>query len=890
MRYFVIHPMSETGTDYRWTVHDTATDGVIDAFHGTFEEVYPAFLKHYHYEPIFIEKISDKYPIDDLVEELGYAPMDERRFIDEKRLSQMIFPKKSSSGKSSNKEVPFDRQVMALMSVISSLPLITLQVMADAYADWEALQSLLNEWILQRMKEEGSREKEVHVVHELAFKPVARFDDSEAFDNESIEGDLSGFADRCVQLFTDQTRNHAGLPFEDRPGQLQMMKHVAEALAEDLLLVIEAGTGTGKSLAYLLPSALFAKKTNEKVLIATHTIALQEQLRSKDIPILLSLLDEPLNVAILKGRNHYLCMRKLSRYLRSAGELTITERDFMFKIAVWITETESGDREEISLSGNELESWRLVQSETETCINKKCPFFRHCYYFSARQKASEAHIVLTNHSLILSDLAADHRILPNYSHLVIDEAHHLEDQATKQFGAEITQFELQKTLDRVAGSRGMLPDLQRSLAAYNASHQGEWQRLIAQAEQLQRLVLQATEDMKSFWTHLGSWIKHHHGKSEIRVTRQMVEEFSYRKLKDAASWLSQTRKQMAQSHSEWEQQRMDVDTENPIFERLEDVAGRIKELVYGLQICVDVALAQLPESDYVGWVTKRETGDFFSLHLAPLSVAKILKHELFDDKSSVILTSATLAVAGKFQYLEDRTGLALLKETGRVEEAQVVSPFSYREQALLCVPSDIPEVKDEPKFSEAVAASIINIATFTKGRTMVLFTSRQMLKTVHERVEQPLAKLGITTLAQGIHDHRRTWLLERFKSSSFTVLMGVDSFWEGVDVQGEALTSLIIVKLPFPVPSHPIIEARSELIRQNGKQPFREYSIPQAVIKFTQGFGRLIRAKTDRGVIYVLDKRIVTERYGRLFLESIPEVPLLNQTLDTIYEEAEKFI
>ncbi len=891
MRYFIIHPRVETNTEYTFTEHDAQTDTIISTIQGTFDDVYPIFLKDYHNAPIFINQIRSKLLMDVLVEELGYMPIEERLFIDVSRLSQILLPKKSSKGNTESTEEPLVSQVSTMLSIIGSLPLITLQVMADAYADWIALQAILNEWILLRMKEEGAREKQVTVVHELAFQPVAQFETSiELMDDDPFDEDFGNFADKCTHFFTEQTHRMLGLTFEDRPGQLQMMKKVAQALSSDLLLVIEAGTGTGKSLAYLLPSALFAMATGEKVLVATHTIALQEQLRTKDIPILLSMLDEPLNVAILKGRNHYLCMRKLARYMRSSNDLTRAERDFMFKLAIWISETESGDREEISLTGNEVESWRLVQSETETCLNKKCPFFRHCYYFSARQKAAEAHIVLANHSLILSDLAADHRILPNYRHLVIDEAHHLEDQATKQFGAEITQFELQKILDRVAGSRGMLPDLHRSLVMYNASQQGQLQRLQVQVEQLQRITLQATEDMKTFWTFLGSWLKHHYGKSEIRITKQMVEEISYQELKDATNWLSQTRKQLAQSHTEFERLRMDLDTEDPLYDRLEELSGRIKELIFGQQICVDVVLAQLSESDYVGWVTKRDTGDAYSLHLAPLSVAKILKQELFEDKSSVILTSATLAVAGTFQYLEDRTGLAMLKDTGRVAEAQVTSPFSYRDQALLCVPSDMPDVRSEPHFSEAVAASIIKIATLTKGRTMALFTSRLMLREVHERLEQPLTELGITTLAQGIHDHRRTLLLERFKSSTPTVLLGLDSFWEGVDVQGEALTSLIIVKLPFPVPSHPIIEARSELIKQNGKQPFREYSIPQAVIRFTQGFGRLIRAQTDRGVIFVLDKRIVTERYGRLFLESIPNVPLFNQPLENIYEQAKKYI
>ena len=905
LRYFIIHPVTDFNIEFAFSEHDSTTNEIISVLSGPFADVYPEFLKQYHENPLFLDNLSNKRKLDNNVDNLGYAPLSDRHIVSWQRLARILLPHQSHfentelekwaqsfSLATSDPSPLWPMQLVSqLLYVISILPLTTLQTMADAYPDWIVFQEILHEWILLRMHKEGKREGQVKVIHELAFRPVARFASLPEIDEtEEWATDINQFDEYCHDVFWQRTHDLSDVAFEERSGQLQMIKSVAKALSDDQLLIIEAGTGTGKSLAYLMPSALFSTMTGEKVLIATHTIALQEQLRKKDIPIMQSLLEEKVNVAILKGRNHYLCMRKLSRHLRSQGELTIGERDFIFKIAIWISDTEAGDREEISLVGNETDNWRLIQSETETCINKKCPFFKHCYYFSARQKAAEAHLVLANHSLVLSDLATDHRILPSYQRLVIDEAHHLEDQATQQFGAEVTQFEMQKIMERIAGARGILPDLRRSLVAFAAAHDGATQTLTLQVEQLQRLVIQTMEDMKAFWIKMSTWVSNQSGKTEIRITQKKVEDNNYKELKEATNWLAKTRKQLAQSHMEWDQLRTDIEVDDPLFDRLEDTSGRIKELLHGQQICIDVALAQLPEADYVGWVTVRESSESLSLHLAPLSVSRLLKRELFEDKSTVILTSATLAVASTFEYLKDRTGLALLKETGRVIEQQVASPFSYSKQALLCVPIDLPDVKTEPAFTNGVADAIIKIATLTQGRTMVLFTSKQMLREVHNKLEIPLLQMGITTLAQGIHDHRRTRLLEQFKSSSQTVLLGLDSFWEGVDVQGDALTSLIIVKLPFPVPSHPIIEARSELIRQNGKQPFREYSIPKAVIRFTQGFGRLIRAKSDHGVVFVLDKRIITERYGRLFLDSLPTLPILDQSLEAVCMEAKKYI
>ncbi len=881
MRYFLLHkdPSDLVAT---MTVRDLSAESE-ETLSGRFQDVFTEFLKRYRQNPVLVDNLTEMRKWDRLAETLGYDAFDASFVLDGRRLKQVLFPRRDPTS------TPLSELSKQLLSVLGELPLITLQTMADAYPDWLALQTILNEWMLLRMKEVGLREEQVSVLHELAFRPVPSLLSGETEDDEVAPTNLEIFANSCRQTFLERTRQTQTNAFEDRPGQLQMLESVANALAYDQLLVIEAGTGTGKSLAYLLPSALFAQATREKVLVATHTIALQEQLRTKDIPLLQSLIGDDLRVALLKGRNHYVCLRKVARYTHSPEELLDGARDFVVKVSVWLSETDAGDREELSMTADEVEHWRLIQSETETCLNKKCPFFRHCYYFSAHERANEAHIVLANHSLVLSDLMTDHRILPAYQRLVLDEAHHLEDQATKQFGAEVTQFELQKLMDRLAGTHGILPDLRRGLAAYAQANSGEGQRLIPQVEQLNRLVTQAIDDTKAFFTALNAWLKQSSSKSEQRLTTTVVQSSAYQYTLDAVETLLQTNRQLATSLAELQLLIDNIEVEESLFERLEEVAGRGRELTHGLQVCIDVAGARAPETDFVGWAAKA-AGDRVSLHLAPLSVAHILERDLFANKATVVLTSATLAVANSFQYLEDRVGLTPFKAKERLDERLVASPFAYREQALLCVPNDFPDVRDEAAFTAAVAEAIVAIGTMTRGRTMALFTSRQMLKQVHTVVEDLLKDEGIATLAQGIHDHRRSRLLEQFKVGNRTVLFGLDSFWEGVDVQGEALTSLIIVKLPFPVPSHPIMEARSELLRRQGKQPFREYSIPQAVIRFTQGFGRLIRSQSDRGVVFVLDKRIVTERYGRVFIESLPDIPVISGSLGSLCQKAKAYL
>lgn len=891
MRYFVIYSTKQL--DYPWIIAelDTELEQPKVVLSGSFLDIYSEFLKKFQHQPIFIDKMSSQKRLIDDIEDLGYDPIPERYFISWIWLAQIVFPKHRPESFHHLPNTAPEHAVRHMLTTLKSLPFTTLQSFADICVDVPVFQEIVQELLLQNMQSASPREQFVEVLHNVAFQPVT-IDMSPA----TIESDdddhliLDDFSEYCTEFYRQRLREWTGTSLEDRPGQLELIKSVANALAEDQILIAEAGTGTGKSLAYLLPAALFSRQTGEKAVISTHTIALQEQLRKKDLPMLRALLREPIRYAILKGRNHYLCLRKLARHLHSQVELTHGERDFVLKTAVWVTETVAGDREEIALSAQELTYWQLVQSETESCINKKCPFFRFCYYFSAKQLAADADLILVNHSLVLSDLATENRILPRYKRLILDEAHHLEDQATKHFGTEVFQFDLTKIIERTAGSRGLLPDLRRNLVVVAANSGGIAQTLLQQLEQMERIIQQIGDDLKKFWSELTNWSQQLPLKSEMRITGSVVAEKPYEKVNEAAKWLGETRKQLAQSYQKLEELRLDLAVEDPFFDRVADLAGRINELLHGLQVCVHVALVELPENEYVGWVATGGQGKNMSLQLAPLSVALVLKRELFSDKDTVVLTSATLSVAKSFHYIKQRTGLALLEGTERITEKRMESPFSYSQQALLCIPDDLPDVRSDAMFIQAAAEAIIHIAKISAGRTMVLFTSRQMLQQVYQLTQHALAEHQLILLAQGIHDHRRTHLLEQFRNTARTILFGLDSFWEGVDVQGEALTSLIIVKLPFPVPSHPVVEARSELIRQAGKQPFYEYSIPQAVIRFTQGFGRLIRAQSDHGVVFVLDKRIITERYGHIFLKSLPDIPILRGTLAETCKTAQDYV
>jgi predicted DnaQ family exonuclease/DinG family helicase len=666
--------------------------------------------------------------------------------------------------------------------------------------------------------------------------------------------------------------------FERRPEQVAMAGAVAEALSDGGRLIVEAGTGTGKSLAYLVPAACYALRNNARVLVTTNTINLQEQIIGKDVAELRRLLDAgapadvrartaDLRVSQLKGRRNYVCLQRLAA-MRRAGAQTDAEARFLTRLLLWLQVSDTGDRSELSLRPEEEPLWNRVCAQDTTCFAGPSYYVRNgeCRLLQARKRAEASHIVVANHALLLSDLAAGGRALPPYDHLIVDEAHNLEDEATNQFGFQAGQGHFAEHLDRLAlhgagregGLAATVHDALRMVPADSpASHIHTLaDTLAAKVEHARALIPEVFARVHTFVAN--------HGEGN--------GEYDNRLLLTAAK---RAQPEWAQVELAWENMRLALLQVEDALVRLKvgladagsadilDYDGLVSAVAAaaqdGLRLRQGVdAIIERHESDRIAWITTNRLTGAVSFSSAPLNVGEVLEDYLFGRKASVVLTSATLSTGGSFQYVKERLGLT------DADELMLGSPFDYKRAALVLLPTDIPE-PNRPDYQRAVEEAVVDLCTATKGRALVLFTSHSALRATHAGVRRRLERAGVRVLGQGI-DGTPKELLGALRAHPQTVLLGTSSFWEGVDVVGEALSLLVIAKLPFSVPTDPVFSARAALF----DEPFMEYALPQAVLRFKQGFGRLIRHRSDRGVMVVLDRRLRSKNYGRLFLESLP--------------------
>ncbi len=659
--------------------------------------------------------------------------------------------------------------------------------------------------------------------------------------------------------------------YEPRAEQAAMAEAVARALGSPdgggsangggpRHLLVEGGTGIGKSVAYLLPAALFALRNNVRVVISTNTINLQEQLIAKDIPDLLDALrDEPeldlsrFRCAQLKGKANYLCLRRWEAHA-NADAASPDEARMLAKTLAWLDETRTGDRAELRLDAAEVGAWgRMSASGFSACAGAR---EGACFYRHAREEAAAAHLLVVNHSLLLSDLQVGGSLLPDYDFLIVDEAHNLETEATRQFGFRISQSTVEDLVERLGGVIHSFGIAARASAMEQARKESA--------------DLRRDEAQTPLYRVRDEWARLTAGLAEFAAAQRAGESDD--------GELRITRAERAQPA--WSALDVDWDAfERSIAEAAERAAALFREMeslpsgaVPGLdqlkgdltEWLADQAEARAsarsfvsePDDQTVYWIGR---GANLSLNGAPLDVAPRLREELFDAKQAVVLTSATLAVGGGFAHVRDRLGVE------EPEEVALGSPFDYRKAALLCLPTDVPEPRD-PRYADAVARVLDEVARMSEGRTMALFTSHAALRAAAARLRRTLPPRGIGVLAQG-PDGAPQQLLARFRRRPRAILLGTASFWEGVDVGNAALKTLVLARLPFNVPTEPIFAARSAQYEQ---QAFMQYAVPQAVLRFRQGFGRLIRSKGDRGVVVVLDSRIASKAYGRVFLESIP--------------------
>ena len=658
--------------------------------------------------------------------------------------------------------------------------------------------------------------------------------------------------------------------FEYRQVQTDMAETVFQSYMEECIALIEAGTGTGKTLAYLTPSVFLSQAYKEPVIVSTKTINLQEQIMKKDIPLLQKTVDEQFTAVLVKGWSNYLCHRKYRSLKNSDWELTPKEFEFLMKLSEWADKTETGDKTDIPIEVMES-VWEKVNADPSACLFRRCPWFKKCFFFNIREVMKTANILVTNHALLFSHIAMQRNnpgeegggIFPKFERLIIDEAHHIEEVATDFMGDEITSTQFHKILVSLFNKKGkqdetgLLPRIRRykfSSAVQRAANN------IIDSYCIPRIT--ALKEISTLFFH--DLIQEASGESDsdkIRITPSWKKDLppyieeSFERFTDAILEYSKQLEKLREAISPESPDDFSVDLGSSIL--------RIKEYLKAL-----CRIWSMDEENYVYSMDyyQRASYDFIRLKSYPLVVADIMHDELFTPLKTTVLTSATLAVNRNFKYIKTQLGLEKFDKDFVLTKIYD-SPFDFKSQSIMALPTDIPDYKND-KFIPLAIPHIADLIKVMDGRTFILFTSYRMLDMCGEKLQELLEDDGFNILMQG--ETSRHVLLEQFKKTEKSVLLGTDSFWEGVDVPGRNLECVILMKLPFRVPTDPIIKARSEHLEKQGKNSFYHYSVPQAIIKFKQGFGRLIRNRNDRGVIAALDRRILEKRYGRAFLKSLP--------------------
>jgi ATP-dependent DNA helicase DinG len=666
--------------------------------------------------------------------------------------------------------------------------------------------------------------------------------------------------------------------FEDRASQEQMLNEVLGSFENGQHLLIEAGTGTGKSLGYLIPALYYGIRNEKKVVVSTHTINLQEQLYKRDIPLLESSVPVHFRAAVLKGRNHYLCLRKFENKI-NAFDYPL-ERDSVItaaQLVVWLSETVRGDDEELHLGASGTDFWTSVASDADSCLNRACPWFKRCFYHRARYEANISDLIITNHSMLLTDVKAEHRLLPAYDYLIVDEAHHLEEVAGKHLGLHFQYFTLHHILTRLLkdSRTGQLP----SLASYLSRLQDESSLEQAQViEGLYPKLVKIKEEWDTLTDLLYQRLTEHsppQNDSGQYVYRLQADQFppSWEQIRAAETNLFVEISDVVKT---WERLALELKDEHDDLEwqsLFTDLNGTMKEFN---QLKDDLRfILNAEQQNYVYWLeaSTHYRSKSLQFNAIPIDVSDRLNEFFFSAKESAILTSATLTVGKNFNYVCEQLGLTESAENGKLRTVQLPSPFEYRKQALVCIPRDFPGLKGhgaEERFIATLVESLKEVALEMGGKTMVLFTSYRMLKQTYEPLKELLSPHGIQVLGQGIDSGNRSKLTRWFRDSQGAVLLGTSSYWEGVDIPGEALSCLAIVRLPFQPPNHPLIQAKSEQLERQKQNPFLKLSVPQAVIRFKQGFGRLVRTASDKGIVIIYDTRVIDTYYGKHFLYSLP--------------------
>lgn len=627
--------------------------------------------------------------------------------------------------------------------------------------------------------------------------------------------------------------------FEYRPGQLKMAEAVLHAFEKKKHLIVEAGTGTGKTLAYLVPAIAAALGQKKRVIISTGTKNLQEQLMNKDIPFLQKIMPKKFTAAYMKGRSNYACLYRIAKAENQPILEGLNEMDHFEEIRHWSRETAVGDRAELVNLPENLSFWSRINAKSDTCIGQNCPDFEQCFITRMRARAEDADIVIVNHHLFFADLNVRGnqygKVLPDYGAVIFDEAHLIEDIASDYFGFQVSSFQV----DELARDADKLPITEHQAVSEISKIAA---RVIGLADQF--------------------WIRFDQGRGQ-EGRYMLVPDTFERRSRDG----SKNETPVGEAHRELDSAlgrlKAVIDRFEEKFPEAESLVRRIMQTRFDLDFIVSQS-----EKNYVYWLERRGRGTF--LRASPIDVSLLLQEKLFDNIDTVVLTSATLSNNERFDFIKGRLGLV----GGKVETLIAPSSFDFEKQSILYLPKGMPDPR-APEFTQIAAGEIIKILNVTRGHAFVLCTSNYSMNALYELVS---TRVNFPCFVQGTMS--KTGILEQFRNTKNAVLFATSSFWQGVDVQGEQLSCVIIDKLPFAVPSDPVVAARTRFIDESGGRSFMEYSVPNAIISLKQGIGRLIRSKTDKGVIAILDSRLRTKGYGKDFLNSLPKAKITGELKD----------
>ncbi|WP_173916324.1 ATP-dependent DNA helicase DinG [Halobacillus sp. Marseille-Q1614] len=719
-----------------------------------------------------------------------------------------------------------------------------------------------------------------HIWHGIAVKKIPEVSSSSAPPSEE-------FSEWTNQVFQGESglKNHIK-GYEYRKGQQEMAEKVYQSFVDNQHAMIEAGAGTGKSIGYLLPSLYYALKYNQKIVVSTHTTALQNQLLYEEIPKLAKLTNRPVNTVLYKGRSHYISLLHFRYELDHSQDDNYDTALAKAMILVWLTETTTGDIDEVQLPSNGEQFWHKISAEQAGKTTKAEA--AGTYFMWAEKRAEEADIVISNHSILCLDLISSKPYLPYYDKVVIDEAHQLETVASRYFGIKLNVKELQKQLSQMNDS---LTD--KSVTAGVP-------QLKPKVEICRSAIDEAKEELAQLSKFLYSRLRRKRKKSDLSKNDIGRIQLSLNEVKDPSILI--TAHEMVQRFlgrmsetGRGIQSVIDqlVVTDQLMSDTVEDII--ISRLKHSLGICQQMKehlgcyFTDLNEEE-TKWIEIDGEGPNHSTFLfsEPVHLEELLHDELFSKKESVVLTSATLTANKSFSYIKKSIGLY---DDENLIEASIPSPYRFDENVRLMIPNDFPNIKDDPdEYVLAVGEAIYSMAHVTKGRMLVLFTSYEMLRKTYELLKELILPEEYMIFGQGVSSGSRDRLKKNFQAFDQSILLGTSSFWEGVDIPGDDLSCLVIVRLPFHPPDQPVQKRREMELKEAGRNPFMEYSLPQAILRFRQGFGRLIRTSTDRGIVFVCDQRIMEARYGKYFINSIPKVPMSYESTSKLIKDMEEWL